>query len=184
MTQQQQENRSNAALQAQYQTCPRASLFKRLGAYLYDLFALAALLMFAVIFALLVVILFDKMGLLALSSYQDPASYLSQSGFFSAYLALVMIGFYVYFWSKGGQTIGMKAWRLRVQNSDGSNIKVTQALIRVATSAFGLGNLMALLSNRNAFQDIWAECEVIVLTKELNTWKGFKGMGFMDEGKK
>ena len=175
---------SQQTLQEQYQTCPRANLFKRLGAYIYDLFALAAVLMFAVIFALLVVFLFNKAGLIALSSYQDPASYLSQSGLFSAYLAIVIIGFYTYFWTKGGQTIGMKAWRLRVQNSDGSNISVTQALIRVATSAFGLGNLMVLLKSRNAFQDLWAECEVIVLTKELSNWKGFKGMGFMDEDKK
>jgi len=183
MVKQQHKHLSQQALYEQYQTCPRANLFKRLGAYIYDLFALAAVLMFSVIFALLVVFISDKVGLIALSSYQDPASYLSQSTLFSAYLAIVIIGFYAYFWSKGGQTIGMKAWRLRVQNSDGSNISFTQALIRVATSAFGLGNIMVLMKSRNAFQDLWAECEVIVLTKELSNWKGFKGMGFMDEGK-
>ena len=184
MPKQQQKKVSQLTLQEQYQTCPRANLLKRLGAYIYDLLALTALLMFAVIFALAVIFLFDKVGLIAISSYQDPASYLAQSSLFSAYLAIVIIGFYAYFWSKGGQTIGMKAWRLRVQNSDGSNISFTQALIRVATSAFGLGNLMALLKSRNAFQDLWAECEVIVLSKELSNWKGFKGMGFMDEDKK
>ncbi|MCP5079238.1 MAG: RDD family protein [Psychromonas sp.] len=170
--------------QEQYQTCPRANVFKRLGAYLYDLFALAAVLMFAVIFAILIVIIGNNMGLINLSAYQDIADYLGKNSLFITYLGLVIVGFYGYFWSKGGQTIGMKAWHLRVQNSDGSNISFTQALIRMATSAFGLGNILALFKNRNAFQDLWAECEVVVLTKELSSWKGFKGMGFMDEDKK
>jgi uncharacterized RDD family membrane protein YckC len=170
-------------LQEQYQGCPRATLFKRLGAYLYDLFALAAVLMLSVILAILVVIIGNNMGLINLSAYKDIADYLGKSDIFVAYLGFVTVGFYAYFWTKGGQTIGMKAWRLRVQNSDGSNISLTQALIRMATSAFGLGNILALFSNRNAFQDLWSECEVIVLTKELSTWKGFKGMGFMDEDK-
>ncbi|MEI6897257.1 MAG: RDD family protein [Psychromonas sp.] len=184
MAKRNQKKVSKTTLQEQYQTCPRANLFKRLGAYLYDLFAVAALLMFAVIVAILVAIISNNLGLIDLSAYRDIADYLSQSSLFAAYLGLVIIAFYAYFWAKGGQTIGMKAWRLRVQNSDGSNISFTQALIRVATSAFGLGNLLALFKNRNAFQDLWAECEVVVLTKELSTWKGFKGMGFMDEDKK
>ncbi|PKF63011.1 RDD family protein [Psychromonas sp. psych-6C06] len=184
MAKRNQKKVSKLTIQEQYQSCPRANLFKRLGAYIYDLFALAAVLMFSVIFALLVVIIFNNMGLINLDAYKDIADYLSQSSAFAVYLAMVIIGFYAYFWTKGGQTIGMKAWRLRVQNSDGSNISFTQALIRLATSAFGLGNIMALLKNRNAFQDLWAECEVIVLTKELSSWKGFKGMGFMDEDKK
>ncbi len=75
----------------------------------------------------------------------------------------------------------MKAWRLRVQNSDGSNITITQSLIRMSTSAFGLGNLFSVFKDRNAFQDLWAECEVIVLTKELNNWKGFKGLSFLQQ---
>jgi len=171
------------SLQEQYQTCPRAGLFKRLGAYIYDLFALMAVLMLAGIVAVLAVIIATNMGVVDLSTYQDEADYLSQSNLFASYLGFVVVGFYSYFWCKGGQTIGMKAWRLRVQNSDGSNISFTQSLIRVATSALGLGNILALLKGRNAFQDLWAECEVIVLTKELSNWKGFKGMAFMDEGK-
>jgi len=183
MAKRNQQKNVKQSLQEQYQACPRASLFKRLGAYIYDLFALAAVLMLAGIIALLVVIMSNNMGLIDLSAYQDMADYLSQSNLFASYLGFVVVGFYSYFWCKGGQTIGMKAWRLRVQNSDGSNISFTQSLIRVATSAFGLGNILALLKGRNAFQDLWAECEVIVLSKELSNWKGFKGMAFMDEGK-
>lgn len=171
-------------LQDRYQTCPRANFFRRLGAYIYDLFAIAAVLMVAGIIAILMVLLGNKMGLMSLEGYQDVAAYLSESTIFALYLALVMVGFYGYFWVKAGQTLGMKAWRLRVQNSDGSNISFTQSVIRMATSAFGLGNVLALFNDRNAFQDLWGECEVVVLTKEMSNWKGFKGMGFMDEDKK
>jgi len=182
-------NKNNAkttplSLEEQYQACERASFFKRLGAYIYDLFAIGAVLMFATVLALIFVVIADKLGAIDLSLYKDSADFLGQSLVFLIYLSIVIIGFYAYFWSKAGQTIGMKAWRLRVQNSDGSNITFTQALIRIATSAFGLGTIMALLKDRNAFQDLWAECEVIVMTKELSNWKGFKGMAFMDEDKK
>ena len=173
-----------ASLSEQYQSCPRAHFLKRLGAYIYDVMALAAVLMLATIIALLVVVIGEKSGAIDLSSYRDTADYLSKSGIFIVYITFVIAGFFSYFWTKAGQTIGMKAWRLRVQNSDGSNITTMQSLIRLGTSAFGLGNFLALLQNRNAFQDLWAECEVVVLTKELNNWKGFKGMGFMDEDKK
>ena len=67
------------------------------------------------------------------------------------------------------------------KNSDGSNITFTQSLIRIATSAFGLGSFMALLKDRNAFQDLWAECEVVVLPKELSNWKGFSAILNLDK---
>jgi uncharacterized RDD family membrane protein YckC len=171
------------SLAERYQACERASFFKRLGAYIYDLFAIGAILMLATILALLVVTVANKVGVIDLSLYKDSADYLAKNSFYLLYLCSVIIGFYAYFWTKAGQTIGMKAWRLRVQNSNGSNITFTQSLIRMATSAFGLGTFMALLKSRHAFQDLWAECEVVVLSKELNNWKGFKGMTFMDEDK-
>lgn len=171
-------------LQEQLQDCPHANFLQRMGAYLYDLVVITALLMLATLMALLVTTISDKIGLIDLSAYSDIADYLSHSLLFAGYLAAVIIAFYGYFWSHGGQTIGMKAWRLRVQNSDGSDINFTQALIRMATSAFGLGTIAAIFTNRNAFQDLWAECEVIVLPKELNNWKGFKGLTFMKQDKK
>ena len=170
-----------ASPQDLYQGSPRANFFKRLGAYVYDLFAIFALLMLATATAVIIVASSVKMGLMDLANYQDVGDYLAHNTLFAAFLAIVAIAFYGYFWSKGGQTIGMKAWSLRVQNSDGSNINFTQALIRMATSALGLGNFSALFQNSNAFQDLWAECEVIVLTKELNKLKGFNGKADQDK---
>ncbi|MFT6928125.1 MAG: putative RDD family membrane protein YckC [Psychromonas sp.] len=172
------------SLQQQYQSCPRANFLKRLGAYIYDLFAVSAVLMLAGIVAIIVVIIASSTGLINLDAYQDVADFLATSQIFALYLAFIVIGFYSYFWTRGGQTIGMKAWRLRLQNSDGSNISFTQSLIRMATSAFGLGNFLVFFGKKSAFQDQWAECEMVVLTKELSHWKGFKGMAFMDQDKK
>lgn len=184
MSNRKQKNSNHPTLQEQYQSCPRAHFFQRLGAYIYDILAIAALLMLATVVALIIAVIAEKLSIIDTSAYQDLGDYLSKSLLFASYLAAVIIGFYGYFWTNGGQTIGMKAWRLRVQNSDGSNISMTQALIRMATSAFGLGNLMAIFTDRNAFQDLWAECEIVVLPKELSSWKGFKGLAFLEQNKK
>jgi len=57
----------------------------------------------------------------------------------------------------------LKAWKLKLQNKDGSNIRIAQACIRMGTSAFGLGNLLAPFSKeKQSFQDLMAECEMIV----------------------
>ena len=57
MAKRNQKKTPKLTLQEQYQGCPRANLFKRLGAYIYDLFALVAVLMLSGIVAILVVII-------------------------------------------------------------------------------------------------------------------------------
>ena len=50
---------------------------------------------------------------------------------------LVLLGiiaaFYLWFWTHGGQTLGMRAWRLQVQQDDGSALSLTQASLRLVT---------------------------------------------------
>ena len=169
MAKRKQKNVNKQSKEELYQSCPHAHLIPRIGAYILDLIAVSILLILATVFALLIVTVGNKTGLINLSAHNGITDYLAHNLIFAGYLAVVITAFYGYFWSQLGQTIGMKVCRLRVQNSDGSNISFTQALIRMATSAFGLGNIMAIFTDRNAFQDSWAECEVIVLTKELNS---------------
>ncbi|OBT17395.1 hypothetical protein A9264_01145 [Vibrio sp. UCD-FRSSP16_10] len=149
---------------------PKAGLMRRLGAWVYDALIIIAVLMMA---AGLVVAVFEALvaaGVMNYGQYIDASDYLTNhptwSVLFSLYLASVWIGFFVFFWTKAGQTLGMRAWKLKVQNSDGSLISVTQACIRVATSAFGLSNLCAPIDPHNrGFHDIWAKTEVVVLPK-------------------
>ncbi|MGB0860318.1 MAG: RDD family protein, partial [Pseudoalteromonas spongiae] len=73
-------------------------------------------------------------------------------------------------WCKGDQTIGMRAWRLKVRNLDGTQITKPQALIRAITALLGLGNLLVLVDfkNKRSLQDYLAKTEVITLSKEEN----------------
>ncbi|WP_157982866.1 RDD family protein [Aliidiomarina minuta] len=157
---------------------PRAGLARRLGAILYDFLVIIALLMFATIIALGFVAGLVSIGLISLGAEQDHASVLEGNVLFMLYLVAVIFWFYAGFWVRGGQTIGMRSWRLKVQNTDGSCIGWKQATIRLLSSAFGLSNIGLLFSGQQklAWQDKAANCEVIVLSAEANklrNWKKF-----------
>ncbi|HAU4885652.1 TPA: RDD family protein [Aeromonas hydrophila] len=148
---------------------PSAGLLRRLGALLYDYLVVISLLIIAGFIGMGVAHLLLATGMATVPEGKD-AAWLLTSPIYSAWLAFIICGFYTWFWTRAGQTIGMRAWRLRIQNADGSNIRITQALIRLATAAFGLGNLLCLFNHKSprAFQDIWSECEVVVLGKQEN----------------
>ena len=154
-------------------THPTAGLLRRLGALIYDALVVSALLIIAGFIGMAVAKLLLLTGLASVPVGEDAVWLLTRhplSLIYTFWLAFVICGFYTWFWTRAGQTIGMRAWRLRIQNKDGSNIRITQALIRLATAAFGLGNLLCLFNCKQprAFQDLWAECEVIVLSKQEN----------------
>ncbi|WP_273858482.1 RDD family protein [Photobacterium sp. GSS17] len=146
------------------------SLFRRIAAWLYDSLVVAAVLMLAGGLAMGIMAILLSTGLVDITGYEDVSDYMTRHPvvgvIYPTYLATAVISFYTYFWCVGGQTLGMRAWKLRIQNKDGSNIRPTQALIRMATSAFGLGNLIAPFSKeKQSFQDIMAECEMVVIPK-------------------
>lgn len=157
---------------------PRAGLPRRLGAILYDILVIAALLMLAAGVALGAVAIVVSTGLVTLADGQDYASLLENNWLYRFYLVAVIFWFYGGFWVRGGQTIGMRAWRLKVQNTDGSCINYKQAAIRFITALFGLGNLLVPFGGQKlALQDKAAGCEVIVLSVEANklrNWRRFK----------
>ena len=76
-----------------------------------------------------------------------------------AYLLLVCLLFFAWFWVHGGQTLGMRAWRLQVTKSDGSPITWNSAVIRFFSAilswlVFGLGFLWVLVDKeRKAWHD-------------------------------
>jgi uncharacterized RDD family membrane protein YckC len=79
--------------------------------------------------------------------------------------------YFVISWRRGGQTIGMRAWRLRVVRSDGRPLDTRQALVRFGISllslaAVGLGFFWALIDAQNrTWHDIAAETLVVRLEK-------------------
>ena len=64
----------------------------------------------------------------------------------------------------------MKAWRLRLQNQDGSLVSRKTALKRLLPTLLGLGNLWLLIDwkNKLSLQDKLTNTEVVVLSLEAN----------------
>lgn len=151
-------------------TFPPAGLFRRIGALIYDALVVMAILMIAGGFVVAVLEALVAAGVMSYAPYQDAGDLLSHhpiwSPVYTLYLAFAWLYFFVYFWTRGGQTLGMRAWKLLICNPDGTRITRTQALIRLATSVFGLGNLTVLIDpKKRAFQDMWAKTQVVVLPK-------------------
>lgn len=152
-----------------FATAPRAGLVRRLAAIMYDWLILAALWMLAMALALLAVSLLNAAGVISLSGYTDQADYIAQhKTWFQLYSALWFIWFYLYFWCKGGQTLGMRAWRILLVQQNGSAITLKQAVIRAVTALFGLGNLWLWLRYGKglALQDQLSGTQVVLITKE------------------
>ena len=46
------------------------------------------------------------------------------------HIFILLMGYFVWCWLNGGQTLPMKTWKLRITNSDGSRLRPTQAILR------------------------------------------------------
>lgn len=107
-----------------------AGLWPRLAAALYDGFLIAALLFAAT----------------ALVNPLMPQDHVPVGRhFYQAYLLLVWFLFYAWFWTHGGQTLGMRAWRLRVVDRDGGAIGWPRAALRFAVAVVAWGTVAGLL---------------------------------------
>jgi uncharacterized RDD family membrane protein YckC len=89
---------------------------------------------------------------------------------FQVYLLCVSFGFFAYFWRRGGQTLGMQAWHIRLVNQAGGAISLRQALLRfsiawLSAAALGLGFVWALFEpQRRTWHDLAAGTRVIRLS--------------------
>ncbi|WP_343126326.1 RDD family protein [Dyella sp. C9] len=52
--------------------------------------------------------------------------------------ALVVSAYFVVSWMRGGQTLGMRPWRIRLTARDGGPLRLSQALLRLAVAALPL----------------------------------------------
>ena len=132
-----------------------AGLLVRLAAIFYDALLLLSVLLITTAIALLL----TRGGL----HTHNP--------FFRTLLFLMCFSFYAWFWLHGGQTLGMRAWRLRIQNIDGGPITIWQALLRflvaIPSLAFaGLGFLWMLVDrDKMTWHDRFSETLIVRLPK-------------------
>lgn len=153
---------------------PRAGFWRRFASLIYDSLVVISLSMLTAILYFAVIQILITLGVVVQTEGLDPAGFIDEtpllSGIRSALFIGVNIVFFAYFWTKSGQTIGMRAWRLKVQTRDGELISWSQAVIRSVTALLGLGNLVVLVDfkNKRALQDYLSKTEVVALTKEEN----------------
>ena len=133
-----------------------AGLLVRLAAMFYDSLLLLSALLIATAIALLV----------------TRGSLHTHNPFFRTTLFLICFSFYTWFWLHGGQTLGMRAWKLRLQNKDGRPITIWQALLRflvaIPSLAFaGLGFLWMLIDkDKMTWHDRFSESVIVRLPKK------------------
>lgn len=88
---------------------PAAGLLRRLAALTYD-----CLLLFAILFVGTLALLPLTGGEAITPASQGLGTYLGYRG----YLALLALGYFCLAWTRGGQTLGMMVWRIRLEASD------------------------------------------------------------------
>jgi len=87
----------------------------------------------------------------------------SLTNFFLKSLWLIVSFLYFgYFWTKRGQTPGMRVWKIKVVNKHNGLISWSESLVRYVTALFGLGLLIIPFNKpRQAVQDIMSKTTLI-----------------------
>lgn len=143
-----------------------AVLWRRLVAMMYDSFLLAAVSLFYT-----AIHLFIKIQFVGVEAIKTARAGTAGDIFLFIGVLLAITGFFYWFWTRNGQTLGMQAWRLRVEQIDGSNITGKQTLIRLAVApcsllCLGLGYWWCLAAKKQCWQDMASGTRVVLLPKQ------------------
>jgi uncharacterized RDD family membrane protein YckC len=126
-------------------------------AIMYDLFLLIALLFIATAIAM------------ALNQGKAIEPGQTLYPFYVIYLLIISFIFYGWFWTHGGQTLGMKTWKMKLQLTNGQAVTWKLALVRFITAIIswgvaGAGFLWSLLHpQKRTWHDIASNSVLIDL---------------------
>ncbi|HXS80385.1 MAG TPA: RDD family protein [Gammaproteobacteria bacterium] len=129
-----------------------APVWRRLAAFCYDLMLLVALL---------------ASFTAAVVALRSGASVTPGTWWHQASLLAVVAAFFCGFWAHGGQTLGMRAWRIRVVRDDGGALTWPQTIARfafgvIAAAPAGLGLWWSLLDeSKRGWHDRWTRTRVV-----------------------
>ncbi len=138
------------ALPPQEQVAP-PGLFRRLAAAFYDAVLLIALWFFATALIL---------------PFNQGEAFTSQQIVYPLYLLLVSFLFYTWFWTHGGQTLGIRSWKMIILTREKKPLGWKQASIRfvamlLSWSLCGLGVLWILIDKQNlSWHDRLSDSEI------------------------
>lgn len=148
---------------------PSAGVLRRFGAMIYDALLVIALMM--VVTALLLpftggeAITAERFGVVPEYAYRGL-------------LLLIVVVFFGIFWTRRGQTLGMLAWRLKLERDDGGALTWPDVLKRLAGAAVsllacGLGYFWIWVDrDRLAWHDRWSRTRVTLQPKRSRQSSG------------
>lgn len=141
-----------------------ANLFRRLAALTYDLFLLFAIsILYGALLLLLKLLITGDVN----ADYPLPVQLVASAGYI-----VVLSSYYHICWRKQGQTLGMKAWRIRTQQPGGALPGYRQCWLRsalavVSLGAAGLGYIWCLLPpHHHCWHDCWSGTETVLVAKQ------------------
>lgn len=133
-------------------TAQPPGLLRRLAAIGYDALIVAALLIGATA---------------AMLPFSKGESIAAGTLWYQLVLGAIVLLYFSASWWRSGQTIGMLAWRLRLQTADGARASFAQCLIRAMAAvisglAVGLGFLWVLIDRRaRGWHDLLSRTQLV-----------------------
>jgi len=140
------------------------SLLRRLTAMLYDMLLVVSVV--AGVFALALIVQVKLLG---------SAGHVLHPAVAQALTVASVYGFFIVFWLMDGQTLGMRAWRMKLVDFNGESPTLGKLILRccgatLSALCLGIGYLWCLIDRRNRYwHDYLSQTELILLpprTKE------------------
>lgn len=126
------------------------SVLRRLASMLYE-----SLLLFAVAYLAVALFLLASRGEIAVGWVR----HLEQ-----AYLAAVFAAYFLYCWLRGGQTLAMRAWHIRLVAPGRARVPVRMAVLRLLYAAIFLGAFAAAIIAAFVHRNPWLAFASLALT--------------------
>ncbi len=123
-----------------------------MGAICYDALLLLAVLFFATAIAL---------------PFNSGQAFAADQFFYPVYLLTISFIFYGWFWTHGGQTLGLRAWKIKAETLEGQTMTWQHAAVRFAGGllswvCLGLGFVWCLFSkDRQCWHDSFSKTRLI-----------------------
>lgn len=161
----------------------RAGFFRRLAAMIYDILVAVAIGMCAGLVMLICFLILFESNIINSDGHEHFMDLMQASLIYplilQVWVAFWIVIFFLWFWRNGGQTIGMRAWRLRLFSTNDKPFGYGRALLRLICSLGGLGTLLVLfdVKSKLSLQDRLTNTEILVLSKEANhhaSWKNIQ----------
>ena len=145
------------------QNYPTAPLYRRLAAMIYDSL---------IVFALIILAEFVMTGIYVATNGEPPGGNIPASIHYSV-MFIICFFYYTHSWLRGGQTIGMKSWRIKLVSEYKPQMRISQCMLRTGVGFFsilvvGLGYWWALFDKRQrSWHDMESMTRIIYMPKGM-----------------